>query len=713
MAHDIVIRPKAKDSGTVDARTLLYFLRAHQGLILLCLFFGAVVAAACMTWMPRRYTAHAVLEVVTATQPIADLRQPDPANDASSASLLKTVEQSVAGPSVLRRVIATMHLATDPEFMPHGVPASETEQIDLLSRCISVNLIRGTRLISVEAVGTTPERARALAQAVVDEFFAQNLDNRRDESGSTRTFLTGEAQRLADRLKTSERALQAYREQYGAIAPGDREAIDVERLRHLHEMLSNATGARLALESERAQVAAALEGNDLDRLLELRSIAADPDVIELRKQLADQNAQVASLAMRYRAKHPVMMQALRQQDAMRQALDSAARSVAQSILRSYQVAQSTETGLKQELAKQEQHAVDVDRVAIPYRALEREVESDTAIYRQLLARLKETDVIQSLAAGRSLSGSYVQLTEKPITPDRPSSPKLKFVVPAALGAGLFLGLGLALVRRALDDSLPSVDEAEACLGVSTLAVVPYSNQLGFRRGRARAPQPGVPEVEAFRSLRTSLSLRQDQGDGRAVMFTSALPGEGKSCCSSNYAVVVAQSGLRTLLIDGDLRRPRLRYAFNRYTDRPGLAECLVNPALVPSAIETTSTRNLFLLGNSLGTPHAAELLAGGNLPAVLADALSRFDRVIVDTAPVAVVSDALYFARHIPTVCLVVRAQRTPRRFVHRAGRLLSEIGGRPVTGVVLNQIRRDGAASYHYYYHGGRYDTPLLPASS
>jgi capsular exopolysaccharide synthesis family protein len=315
-----------------------------------------------------------------------------------------------------------------------------------------------------------------------------------------------------------------------------------------------------------------------------------------------------------------------------------------------------------------------------------------------------------MTAGK-FSGGYVRLAVKPVAPIEPMRALWKLVLPAGFGLGGLLGGGIALLRRVLDNSVPSVDAAEALLGVSTLVVVPRSRQLRFHHGRASLIQPGAAEAEMFRSLRTTMNLRPDAASARALMFTSALPGEGKSCCASNYAVVTAHSGARTLLIDGDLRRPALRYAFDRCSEKPGLTDCLINPEHFDSAIDDTPVRHLFLLGNSYGTAHSAELLANGNLAKILELGLARFDRLVIDTAPVAVVSDALHFARLVPAVCLVVLAARTPRRVVCRVCAQLRAVSGQPVAGVVLNQIRPDHAAS-HYYYYGARPGAPgMAPA--
>jgi len=226
------------------------------------------------------------------------------------------------------------------------------------------------------------------------------------------------------------------------------------------------------------------------------------------------------------------------------------------------------------------------------------------------------------------------------------------------------------------------------------------------------PAPGDTDGEAFRLLRTTLALRENGGGARTILFTSACPGEGKTCCSINYAAALAQSGQRTLLIDGDLRRPKLRTAFERHGGKSSFIDCLGDPTRLGSAIDATGQKNLFLLGNPHGTARAAELLAGDNLRMVLEQCAELFDHIVIDTAPVAVVSDALCFARYVPTICLVVRAGHTPRRLVRRARTLITEVAGRPLAGVVLNQIRRDRAANYGYYLADRYAHNLAVPAS-
>jgi capsular exopolysaccharide synthesis family protein len=266
---------------------------------------------------------------------------------------------------------------------------------------------------------------------------------------------------------------------------------------------------------------------------------------------------------------------------------------------------------------------------------------------------------------------------------------------------LVAGCGSALVARALDNTMSSVDGTETFLGLPVLIAVPRGRHRREEVGPAVITRPASPEAEAFRTLRTSLSLLPGGGDQRTVLFASAVPGEGKSFCSMNYASALAQQGLRTLLIDGDLRRPSLQRVLGMGDPEKGrsLSDCLRQPELLAASARSTLVENLFLLNDAEGRAGGAELVARDGMAELIRRATEAFDRVVIDSAPLIAVSDALHVAKHVQTLCLVVHAGRTPRRLVRRACGLLKDVAGRSPTGIVLNQTPRGFSASYDYYY--------------
>jgi capsular exopolysaccharide synthesis family protein len=291
-----------------------------------------------------------------------------------------------------------------------------------------------------------------------------------------------------------------------------------------------------------------------------------------------------------------------------------------------------------------------------------------------------------------------------------------------------------------------VDQAESTLGLPVFAAVPDTTDegpvsrlkrrkkaFGTSNYRVVVETPESPAAEAFRNLRAALSLLGPEAERKVSLFTSAVPNEGKSFTSANYSLALAQQGYRVLLIDGDLRRPNMHKIFrlpnankgnNSDEDTlPGVTDCLVGEAdlasaarvippgeiqLVDESIEltgeilTATGGQLSVLAGGRRAPNPAEILAGPFFGQLIAEAATLFDRVVIDSAPILAVSDTLLMMPHVQTVCIVVRAAKTPRPAVRRAITLLAKSGIRPA-GLVLNRLRRGRGVGYYYYYasHG------------
>jgi succinoglycan biosynthesis transport protein ExoP len=234
-------------------------------------------------------------------------------------------------------------------------------------------------------------------------------------------------------------------------------------------------------------------------------------------------------------------------------------------------------------------------------------------------------------------------------------------------------------------------------------MVPRSKRRHLDKEAVLTANPGSHEAEAFRSLRTALSFLGHQKDSKAVLFTSANPGEGKTYCSLNCGAALAQMGLRTLLIDADLRRPALTRALLAGSKTPGLSACLTGNATLMDCCRPTATENLFILGAGERVSNPAELLAAGDVAGLLKEAMLYFDRVVLDSAPINAVSDTQLIAKEIESVCLVIRAGKTPRRAVVRACDLLARATHRP-DAVVLNRMVRRSRDDYYFARYASMY---------
>ena len=681
----------------LDPWKLFHLLASHLRLLVFCAAAGLLAALAYVIYRPPVYVSYAILEVTEDKSADLDFNKRESA-DLNSAALLKTIEQTIASQAVLKHVVSTLKLGEDPYFAPPRSDGyTEAELLGLLRERVYVGLERGTRLIRVAVRDGDPLKAQRLTQAIIEGFFSQRSSLRREGAGNAHAFLLAEAKRLEQEVRSAEERLQTYQEKYRAVSLTDRHNIVLQRLGDLAQQHTAAHAQRLALETTQAQVRAVIDSRP-DELLNLREIAAQQDIIELRKQLNTQAAEVAKLSLRYRERHPTMSQAQRHLAQLQESLRATLVNAGRAILQSYQAAVENEQSVARELNKQQEQAIELSRLAIAYRALEREAQSTDALYQQVLTRLKTSDLSQSLVAIGGLDNP-IQVVEQPLVPVRSDGVSAKLILVAGLLSGIGLGAVVVILRRAVDPSLQSIDDAETYLGVPSLAVVPRSSLRGA--DLVIHSHPATIEAESFRSLRTSLSLLFPDEAPKTVLFTSAVPGEGKSYCSANYAAAIAQQGVRTLLIDADLRRPGQRARLASGGSRgPGLSDCLRHPARFADAIQPTHMKNLFVVGDLRGSARNAEDLSGADFKTLLELALTVFDRVIVDTAPLTAVGDTATMAPHVDAVCLVIHAGRTPRRLVRRACVLL----GRQPTGLVLNQIKPGRAARYDYYSHGEDY---------
>jgi polysaccharide biosynthesis transport protein len=265
--------------------------------------------------------------------------------------------------------------------------------------------------------------------------------------------------------------------------------------------------------------------------------------------------------------------------------------------------------------------------------------------------------------------------------------------------GLILSCGTVFAFDIANTSVRNIGQVEELLQLPVLTSIPRRKRKHLDRTPAVSANPGSLEAEAFRSLRTALTFLGPAKDSKTILFTSANPGEGKTYCSLNCAGALAQLGLRTLLIDADLRRPTLSKALLADPKAPGLTDCLSGRASLLDCCQATSTENLFILGAGKHAHRPAELLASADLAGLLNEAKLHFDRIVLDTAPVNAVSDTQLVAREIELVFLVIWARKTPRNALIRACDHLAWASHSP-DAVVLNRVSRGS----HDYYHFPRY---------
>jgi succinoglycan biosynthesis transport protein ExoP len=670
-------------ASSVDFAHFYYLLLRKAWVIILFVILSLCAATVYLLRAPRIYESRAVLEVEQETPRVINIQEINP-EDFKLPEVLKTIEQVLSSNTLLLRVVKTNGLDKDPLFAPPKSDGSTYLDSELVARFksrVKVVLRRETRLIDVMVEDTDPKRAQQLAQSMIKEFVDLSFEQKLSVSRSATDFLRQESDRLKVKLQSAEQAVQKYREDHNAVSLEDKQNIIVEKLKALNVKVTEAKTERLRLE---ADVAAIKEGRAKtpEEMLLLPSVAALPVVVELRKELADKQSK---------------FKAESQTRGLQQTLDRTLLHAGNMVLRSYEVAKGTEARLAAALQEQERAALELNKIAIAYNALVREVETDRALYDSVLTRMKETNIAKGVAE------TNLRMVESPLVAAKPVKPSFLKILALALVGGFVVGCGVVLAIDTCDTSLRTNDQVEKISAIPVLSSVPESKRKNRDKESALISDPASYEAEAFRSLRTALSFLGPGKDRKTVLFTSANPGEGKTYCSFNYAVALAQTGLRTLLIDADLRRPDLSRAVTGEANGPGVTSCLAGRANISDCCKPTGIENLFILGAGARASKPAELLASSDFASLLKEAVLHFDRVVIDSAPVNAVSDTQLIGKEIDSVCLVVRARKTPRRAIFRALSLLAHAACDP-DGIVFNRIERHSRDGYYFSEYAGEY---------
>jgi Mrp family chromosome partitioning ATPase/uncharacterized protein involved in exopolysaccharide biosynthesis len=736
-------------------------LLARAWIIVVCLILSVGVTFLYLYRAVPRYTATAVLAYQIDQLRPMDVRGLLPEN--TPAQLLETrlrpIVRELQSLGFFKRVAEARKLASDPRFhTPEpGKPFTPEDAARRLSKLVSVDLPRNDNVILVTAEHTDPNVAADLANAMVREYIQQTEDNRGTAIEAARLNLQGVMTSLRSEWEAMEKQMEPIRETADDLSRDL--VLQTQMINQLGQESIQVANRILALESSSKQIDESKE--DISRLLNIAVIAADEDVRACKQAVLQAELALTRVKQQYKEKHPVYSEAA---DALRGAQINLAEAVSDAVLTvksSLDILRKQETDLAAKL-ETTRRAWDENfrKMQASTNALASgEANAVRTIHDSVMQRVKEATI------SADLFSNPLTVETEALVPFAPSKPdKIKV---AALGvfAGLACGVGLALALGFVDTSLKSLEETERFLNIPVLSAVPRLPELEAETSQIiMNDEANFAGAEAFRSLRTSLSVLHKGKTFKTVLFTSSLPEEGKTFCALNFAVALAQQGQRTLLIECDLRRPMVAPALSGVReDYPGVTDYLRLSPSIPAAaapvvtspveggdggggsgstglsfaelrrkhaggatttapapavtthetrpeapgrptldefLQKTTIENLAFLGAGAPAMDAAELLAQSNaVAALIAEAQRRFDRIVIDSAPLLGVSESLLLATHVQAVCVVVRAHRTPRNSVQRSLEMLQRADA-PVLGVILNGLVATRSDYYSDYYH-------------
>ena len=569
-----------------------------------------------------------------------------------------------------------------------------SQVVDEFLSNLTIAPIRNSRLVDVKYRSSDPALAAAIANALASSYIEQNLEYKFTASRDANDWLT---ERLAEEKKAvevAEFALQQYRERHDAISMEDRQNIVVQRLTDLNATVTRAKTERLQKEGLYRQLSAS--ANDPATLNTFPAVLANTFIQQQKAELAALQRQQAQMSDRLGERHPDMVKI---QSAIAHAqlqIQTEVAKIVAAVKSEFEAARTQEEGVAAALATQKAEALAMNRAAIEYSVLDRDVESSKQIYNSLLQRAKETSV-----AGE-LKSSNIRVVDRAERPQRPVSPRALFSLMLALVGGTILACGTAFFFEYLDSRIKSPEEIDTYLGLPAIGMIPA---LGKQwRGTDALINNGVPPnfAEAFRALRTNVLFSAATPGCRTIAVTSTGPGEGKTLVASNLAIGFATAGQRVLLLDADMRRPRVHDVFSG-TQEPGLSNVLVGDASPSQALRKTDVPDLYLLTAGRVPPNPAELLGSRAFTDLLASVRERFDWIVIDTPPVMAVTDPNIVASFTDGVVFVIGAEMTSYRIARRAIEQL-ERARATFAGAVLNNVQIQRHAYYYSQYYRREY---------
>jgi capsular exopolysaccharide synthesis family protein len=716
-------------------------------------------------------------------------------NETNDPAYFNTQLQILTGPGLLRKVVTSLDLEHNPDFLrdypsqskskwfdlwsvlgarskatvksstPNALPVTTSgssttahdqaeaerlsDYVDDLTEMLRVEpvketrlTVRETRLIDIAYRHTDAHLAAKIVNTVAQTFVDQNLEKKTETSGSTGTYLQKRIAELQSTIRTKEEELINYAKSHQILSLDANQNTVVERLEGLNKQLLIAENDRkLAEAAKNASLQpgageALAEGGLNDRDVP----SATRVTTEAELKLTDLRQKRAELLVENTEKWPAVKEVDKQIAALEKQMNDtrsrATRIVTTNLVTKYRAALATEEALRKAYDQQRAETLTQNEAAVNYRIIQQEIETNKTLLDGLLQRTKENDVVM---AG---TPNNIRVVDYAIAQKTPVAPKRTLIVALSFLLSLGCGVALAFFVEYLDDSVRSTEDIENILRLPAVALIPQVQGSGPKRLFGLSSKKGLlgpangngsqevllnkldkhsPVTEAYRHLRTSILLSTAGRPPRTLLITSSVPSEGKTTTAVNTAISLTQTGARVLIIDADMRRPRLHSIFN-LSNANGLSSLLsreASEAEIEAAIQQDEATNVFVLTAGPVPPNPAELVGSEQMLRLISAVTPMFAHVVIDSPPVAAFTDGVLIGAMVDAVLLVVHSGKSSRKVIARARKLLQDVGAR-IIGVVLNKVPTAGSNSYYYYsgyyqhYHYGsetRADAPGVDA--
>ena len=618
----------------------------------------------------------------------------------------QTQYKIIGSKEIAQKVVERLGLGADVDYpYPHaGVPGQVRDVTGSVMAQTSVKPIKDSRLATITVEDRQPERAAQIANAIANAYIENNLEYKLEGTNAASTFLGDQVVSVGEKLKRAELAVYEYRRKHQLLDTSldARQSLISQNVQAFTQKLAELRLKKLELESARKLITGARDNLDAEEALP--EVRENQVVQQLRVTYVDLSKMLAQLETTYGEKHP-KIEALKSELAkVRQEYVSEIDKLLKANENRYITLEDNEEALNKVLNKEKHDAIELSKLEVEYRPLVREADDTLNLYKLITQRQKET----------GLSGlvrtNNVRVMDLAIPNNAPIKPRPFANLAVALLVGVLLGIGAAVGAEALDNTIKSQEEVEAVLGVPVLGMLPI---MGERTVGKSSPEEQKQRdlsvfhdlrsaaAEACRSIRTNLMFLSPDNPLKTFVVTSPGPEEGKTTTAINLAITMAQAGGRVLLVDTDLRRPRIHRAFG-IKNSLGISNAVVGEKTVDEVVFQTVVPNLDVCPCGPLPPNPAELLHTRKFKDLLAEFGKRYDRIILDSPPTSAVTDPVIVGHLADGVVLVVRAGHTTREAALFAKRQLDDAKAR-LLGCIVNQVNPSDPY-YNYYYRSYQY---------
>lgn len=717
---------EVEESSGLAISDIVQMLDRHKWFIIVCIVLSSLVSLIYIKVTTPIYEATASIRIDPTRA--GSLGLADLASMGSASQDQITTEIAIIKSDAV--AIETLNSLSDSEFRDYAGVSKENlrfpdaaatsltvAQEHLLGRFksqIGAAQTPSTQLVAISCRDTNPKMAALLVNHVITSYLHQNIASRYGAVTQVSEYLSSQMNALRERAADAQRKLANFQEKNNILmsdnmssgnGTGSATNTTMDRLSQLNARLTEAQSTRIVKE---AQVRAAESSN----LAVLSALYPSAGLAELQANQNKAATAYSNLSTKFGAKYPPLLEAKAELQRADSDLSQQLATVKSRLEEEYRAAVQVQNSLQQQYDEQTEKAYALNRQQAEFAVLKAEGTSTNQIYNTLQYKLQQAGV------DAGLGGINIMLVDSARAPLYPVAPKKMVVLTVGFALGLIVGMGTVFLKEATFDNVHSADQVERTLGYHLLTTIPHfdtsgqiqSSNMKLSQTQAQflvtCSRPLSREAESFRTLRNSILLSSFNAPAKTILVTSTIPGEGKSTTSANFAVVMAQNGARVLVIDADLRRPTLHARYG-VSNGIGLSNLILGENVGdPFQHPIAELDNLSFLSAGKKVPLPAEALGSSKFYSLLQQWEKEFDYVIIDSAPLLIVSDSHPLASWVDTLVLVSRFDMTPISALKRIRNVLNRTNAN-VAGVVINDLSNKAASygGYGYGYGNGYYN--------